>query len=71
MEKFYYFYRLIIKTLKSFPQEYISSFSNFLSLEKKFLKRHVIIIISDLLDITNNDIKLLKVLSEKNEVLII
>jgi hypothetical protein len=50
---------------------YISFLKQFLKLEKKFFKRHVIMIVSDFLDLDEDSIKLLKALDCKNEIVLV
>ncbi len=57
--------------VKKQPAHYISHITDFINREKTFTKRHIIIIFSDFLSVQETDIKWLKALKEKNELIFI
>lgn len=62
-----FFKKKILSEFKTVPKKYISNLSNFLYLEKKISKKHVVFIFSDFLDIDWKNLKDIKSLKEKNE----
>ncbi len=66
-QKFYEFVNNLKKSINKTPKKYISNIDNILTYEKKITKKHIIIIFSDFLDLTKENIKLIKLLKENNE----
>ncbi len=68
LTKLYWMSKIINETINSAKPKYKSYLTQFLLLEKKIYKRHVLLIFSDFLDLIMEDIKLLKIFLEKNEI---
>jgi len=66
--KVYYIINLIKKLVSEQKFGYKTNLTEFIRLQKHIYKRHVIIIFSDFLDVKSEDIKFLKIFSEKNEI---
>jgi uncharacterized protein (DUF58 family) len=66
-QKFYNFLNNLKDCTNNSTKKYISNIDNILNYEKKITKKHIIIIFSDFLNVSDNNIKLLKLLKEKNE----
>jgi len=61
----------IEKELKKMPYKYTSNIDKFLLNQKSISKRHVIVIFSDFLDLSETQVKTIKALNFKNEILLI
>lgn len=70
-QKASYFISKVDKFLETISNKYISNLWNFLKHQKSINKRHIIVIVSDFLDLNEENIKTIKLLSEKNEVMLV
>lgn len=70
-QKAAYFISQVDKTLLDISPNYISNLSSFLKYQKTISKRHIIVIVSDFMDISDDSIKNIKLLSEKNELILV
>ncbi len=71
LDKLYFYIKSLEKNLNLNAKFYITNLKYFLELEKRFIKRHVILIISDFLDFQKDEERILKWLSYKNEIILV